>query len=91
MMKKHDTTSPVNYGVTALFSAFQELDSNKDGNFTAEDVVRVIKAYTGNDVKLKDARRLVEGWDSDNDKNIDFDEFVSWYSYQSTKKSKNKR
>ncbi|CAJ1964086.1 unnamed protein product [Cylindrotheca closterium] len=73
-------------GNSALWAAFQELDATKDGTFAAEDVVRVIKAYTGKDVKLKDARNLVRDWDFDNDKHIDIHEFTRWYSSQDKQK-----
>lgn len=60
-----------------LWAAFQELDLTKDGTFNAQDVVRVIKAYTGKEVDIEAARKMVRAWDADNDKHIDFDEFMS--------------
>jgi len=90
-LMKMMTKKQSNEDNSPLWAAFQELDSSKDGTFEAEDVVRVIKAYTGKDVKLRDARSLVQDWDSDNDKHIDFHEFISWYSSQGRKTSRANR
>jgi Ca2+-binding EF-hand superfamily protein len=60
-----------------LWAAFQELDLTNDGTFNAQDVVRVIKAFTGKEVDIESARKMVRAWDTDDDKHIDFDEFMS--------------
>jgi len=86
--KATEDSSSENHVYSALLAAFQELDSNKDGAFDAQDVVRVIKAYTGKEVKEVNARKLVEQWDSDHDKQMNFDEFSDWYSLQRKKAKK---
>lgn len=59
-----------------LKKAFNVLDHTKDGKISAEDVVRVVRASTGNNVSLSAARQLVEEWDLDDDKSLDYSEFM---------------
>lgn len=59
-----------------LKRAFDVLDETKDGKITAEDVARVVRESTGHDVSLSTAKLLVEEWDLDDDKGLDYEEFV---------------
>mmetsp|Transcript_27578 Transcript_27578/g.58905 ORF Transcript_27578/g.58905 Transcript_27578/m.58905 type:complete len:757 (+) Transcript_27578:83-2353(+) len=56
--------------------AFNVLDHTKDGKISAEDVVRVVRASTGHNVSLSAAKQLVGEWDLNDDKSLDYSEFM---------------
>mmetsp|Transcript_21639 Transcript_21639/g.32771 ORF Transcript_21639/g.32771 Transcript_21639/m.32771 type:complete len:290 (+) Transcript_21639:1422-2291(+) len=59
-----------------LEKAFRYLDRSGEGAVAAEDLVRVIENITGEKVKIEAARSLIRAWDMNNDKQLDFDEFI---------------
>jgi len=59
-----------------LKKAFDKLDRTKDGKISAEDVVNVLKSSTGQNVSLRVAEQLVKDWDGDNDKGLNYYEFI---------------
>eukprot|EP00980_Cylindrotheca_fusiformis_P007176 scaffold1513_cov141-Cylindrotheca_fusiformis.AAC.3 len=80
MLKKDPSLLPtrtVHSRFPKLWAAFQELDVTEDGRFDARDIVRVIKEYTGKEVEIEAARKMVRSWDADDDKQLDFDEFLN--------------
>lgn len=60
-----------------LEKAFRYLDRSGDGVVAAEDLVRVIENITGEKVKIEAAQSLIRAWDMNNDKKMDFDEFIN--------------
>ena len=56
--------------------AFEKLAAG-DGGITAADVVRLIKTTSGQDIDLAMAQSFIETHDSNNDKRLDYEEFVS--------------
>lgn len=59
-----------------LKNAFDAMDKNKAGKISAEELVAVVEASTGHDVSLTAAKELIKDWDSDDDKGLDYYEFL---------------
>lgn len=72
-----------------IWIAFKELDSKERGTFNEYDIVRVIRENTGKEVDIESARRLILSIDMDDDKQVDFDEFVALLNSQGKKGNDN--
>jgi Ca2+-binding EF-hand superfamily protein len=57
-------------------NALQSMNIDSTRGIAAEDVVRLIKATSGEDVDLEAAKSFIRAWDLNNDTNLDYDEFV---------------
>ncbi|CAB9501724.1 expressed unknown protein [Seminavis robusta] len=57
-------------------NAFEAMNSNSTDGIAAEDVVRLIKVTSGEDVDLEAAKSFIRAWDLNNDTSLDYDEFV---------------
>ena len=78
---KHAVLEAFDHGESneSKFERFQgaiaKLSSNGKG-VTADDVVRIIKATSGEDIDPKAAGSFIRFWDKNNDTQLEYDEFV---------------
>ena len=56
--------------------AFEELAASR-GGISAADVVKLIKATSGEDIDLKAAQDFIQAWDVNADKHLNYEEFVT--------------
>lgn len=56
--------------------SFDHIANNGDEGITAADLVRLIKATSGEDVDLEAAESFIRTWDADEDARLDYNEFV---------------